>query len=136
MRTCIEMSFGQPFYESKHRLSGVKFASPDYDEAFKECALDGAFSSAWTMQAAATVVQRNNVSVYPALNGVLDKSVGILNTTFQPRGKVNGCPIYILWSSTSFPKTGKTWTPNHIVPLLIDSAPVRTYQYSILRYSL
>lgn len=42
------------------------------------------------MQAAATVVQRNIVSVYPALNGVLDKSVGILNTTFQPRGKVNG----------------------------------------------
>ena len=64
-------------------MSGVKFVSSDYGEAFKECAVDGAFSSAWTMQATATVVQRNIVSIYPALNGVLDKSVGILNTTFQ-----------------------------------------------------
>ena len=57
------MSFGQQFYESKHRLSGVKFVSTDSDEAFKECAGDGAFLSAWIMQAPATVVQRNVISL-------------------------------------------------------------------------
>ena len=95
--------------------------------------MDGAFSSAWTVQAAATVLQRNIVSVYPALNGVLDKIVGILNTTFQPRGKAKGRTVYILWSSTSFSKTGKTWTPNHFAPLLIDQVCIyQKFNYTSL----
>ena len=103
-----------------------KLVSPDYEEAFRDCALDGAFSSAWTIQAAVTVLQREIVSIYPALNGILDKCVSILNTTFQPRTKPTGRPVYIMWSSTYYPKPKKSWTPNHFVPLLIDPDKVCT----------
>lgn len=79
-----------------------------------------AFSSAWTKQAAAMVLRREIVSIYPALNGVLDWCVAILNTTFKPRTKATGRPVYIMWSSTYYPKPPKMWSPNHFVPLLID----------------
>ena len=120
VRTCVEMSNFRQFYEAKHQETGLWLVSPDYEQAFKDCALDGFFSSAWTMQAAATVLKRDIVSIYPALNGVLDRCVPILNTTFQPRTKPTGRPVYIMWSSTYYPKPKKTWTPNHFVPLLID----------------
>jgi hypothetical protein len=129
VRTCVEMSNFRQFYEAKHRETGLKLVSPDYEQAFRDCALDGAFSSAWTIQAASTVLKRDIVSIYPALNGVLDRCVAILNTTFQPRTKPTGRPIYIMWSSTYYPKPKKTWTPNHFVPLLIDPDEVCIYIY-------
>ncbi len=101
-------------------LKVAKLVSPDYVQVFRDCATDFAFSSALTMQAAATVLRREIISIYPVLNGVLDWCVAILNTTFQPRTKATGRPVYIMWSSTYYPWPGKTWTPNHFVPLLID----------------
>ncbi len=95
------------FYEAKHQETGLWLVSRDYEQAFKDCALDGFFSSAWTMQAAATVLKRDIVSIYPTLNGVLDRCVPILNTTFQPRTKSTGHPVYIMWSSTYYPKPKK-----------------------------
>lgn len=109
IRTCVEMANNREFYEAKHSESRIKLVSPDYVEAFRDCATDFTFSSAWTMQAAATVL-REIVSIYPSLNGVLDWCVAILNTTFQPRTKATGCPVYIMWSSTHYPKTRNTWT--------------------------
>ena len=114
------MANNQEFCEAKQGESCIKLVSPDYVEAFRDCATDSAFSLAWTMQAAAMVLRREIVSIYPSLNGVLDWCVAILNRTFQPRTKATGRPVYIMWSSTYYPKTGYTWTPNQFVPLLID----------------
>ena len=125
VRTCIEMVTNKDSYLKKHKNSGIKFVSPDYSEAVKDCSREGKYSSAWTIDAAATVLQRKISSVYPPVNGLLDKTVSILNTTFMPN--LDNCtqtpPIFLMWTNVSPPRPGTTWIPNHFVPLLIKRPP-------------
>ena len=73
VRTCIEMVTNRNSYVKKHKDSGIKFVSPDYLEAVKDCSRDGVYSSAWTIDAAATVMERKIRSIYPPVNGLLDR---------------------------------------------------------------
>ncbi len=118
VRTCIEMAINEDLYVKKHQKSGIKLASPDYPIAVRECAKDHKFSSVWTIDAAASVLQTKMVSVYPPVNGMLDKTVSILHTTFNPN---KHCllrpPIFVMWSSCSLPRTGVLHGPLIILHL-------------------
>ena len=56
VRVGIEMAINKTSYLKKHRDSGLKLVSPSYSEAQKDCLRDGSYSSAWTIDAAATVL--------------------------------------------------------------------------------
>ena len=100
VRTCIEMVTNKNSYLKKHRNTGIKFVSPDFSEAVKDCSRDKEYSSAWTIDAAATVLQRNIKSIYPPVNGLLDKTVSILNTTFTPNPDCSKTPpIFLMWTN-------------------------------------
>jgi hypothetical protein len=124
VRTCIEMVVNKDLYKKKHKNTGVKFVSPDYRTAVRECAIGGKFSSAWTIHAAASVLGTKILSIYPPVNGLLDKTVSILHRTFNPNKDCSPRPpIVLMWSNVSRPRTGVTWLPNHFVPLLLTKPP-------------
>ena len=55
----------------------------DYDEAIIDCAKEGAYSCIWTLCGLATVVGRDIISVYPAVNGPNDAGAVILNRVYK-----------------------------------------------------
>jgi hypothetical protein len=122
VRTLIELSVGKRIYQAEYKLSiasqliTVKIENPEFDKLVSY------------IQAAATVLQKNIMSVYPSVNDNADKFVKALNRKFTPRDKfpANQRPtVYIMWTSTSQPKDKSSWTANHIVPLLADSLRVK-----------
>lgn len=111
-------------YAKMHKHTGVALVSPDYSKAMKDCAMDWAYSSAWTISTAATVLNTKIVSIYPPVNGLLDNTISILYRTFVPaREDKSRRPIYIRWTSASRPTPSKIWSPNHFVPLLLVKEP-------------
>ena len=120
VHTCNEMVANWDVYIKMYKNSGVY--SPDYLVAMRECAEDGSFSSAWTINAASTVLNRTIVSVYPPVNGLLDNTIPILNKVFITANKdlkSKRRPIFVMWRSCQAPVPSKTWHPNHFVPLLL-----------------
>ena len=77
------------------------------------------------MQALSSVVGRELVSVYPAMNGLLDKCLGILNTVLVPTiptSRRSGERIYVMWTrmaGTIPHPPDRIWMPNHFVPLIL-----------------
>ena len=125
VRSCIEMVANKKEQIESKKQTNIHLVSPDYNEAIRACAVDGSFSSAWTISAAATVLNRKITSVYPPVNGLMDRVVPILHTTFLPLNKTPPSnQIAIMWSSSSQPSSG-TWTPDHFVPLLLNTMPAQ-----------
>ena len=124
VRTCIEMVENGNHYLKKHKQSGIDLVSPDYKVSMHECATSGKFSSAWTLSAASVMLNTRIVSVYPPVNGLMDKTISILNTTFVPQKESisRRAPLFIMCSSVTPPSLG-TWTPNPFVPLLLREKP-------------
>ena len=92
--------------------------TPNYDDAIKASEFKGKFASAWEMQAAATVIGCQIQFVYPPRNGLIDKTVDILNTLFSPvSSKSKKDPIIIMWTSMMYSFIS-LWMPNHFVPLI------------------
>ena len=93
-------------------------------KACQNCGINGGFSSIFTVQALSTVIVWEIVSVFPAMNGMFDSCVRILNTVVPPRVQSkHRCRdrVYVLWTRMcrTFPQPrGKTWLPNHFVPLI------------------
>lgn len=85
--TCIEMVQHKEYYKRLNKNSEIRLVSPDYEEACIKCATNTGYSSAYTMQAAASALGVTVHSVYPQLNGMLDRCVFALNTSFYPRPK-------------------------------------------------
>ena len=126
VRCCIEMVANKNELMEMNKRMKIGDVSPEYDEAVKDCAINGRYSSAWTIAAAAVVLGRNITSVYPPKNGLIDKSFSTLNTVFSPPNQ-NPRPsasISIMWSSCSLPAPDRIWIPNHFVPLLLNTPPV------------
>ncbi|KAK3103000.1 hypothetical protein FSP39_015680, partial [Pinctada imbricata] len=120
LRTAIEMVLYKDYYVSANKHSDIALCSPDIDVAVNDCTQNKSFSSAWTMHAAASVIRRPIKSVYPVINGPADQCVSILNRVFTPREGIKDQMkehISIMWSG---PRTSKTWTPDHFVPLLVE----------------
>ncbi|CAB4015459.1 Hypothetical predicted protein [Paramuricea clavata] len=103
--------------------------SPDLEEACRMCAVDRKYSSIFTMQALSSVIGREIVSVYPAINGLLDKCLSILNIVLLPRISTSrrcGSRIFLLWTRMAGPipqPRGRTWIPDHFVPLIEKVVP-------------
>ena len=93
-----------------------------YHEAIHDCAVDGGYSSIWTLCGLASVIKRPVVSVYPqSINGAHDRVSSVLNRTLRPRldSDERHPAIYIMWTRVG-PPTGTIWTANHFVPLLLQ----------------
>ena len=120
VRCCIEMVVYEAFYMWQERYKLLSQCAPEYKESCLNCATPNEDSCVWTVSALATVVRKNIESVYPAVNGKMDRAVKILNTVFSPRYKVDtGENLKIFWSSCK--KTGLTpgsWVPDLFVPLV------------------
>ena len=97
----------------------------DYNEAIIDCAKEGAYSCIWTLCGLATVVGRDIISVYPAVNGPNDAGALILNHVLSPRIRDYQLDTFrVFWTRTSSVQNGGLWTPNHFVPLLQVDATV------------
>jgi len=68
LRTLIEMVTNKDHYLNKYRDNNFMSCDGDYDAAILDCADNYEHSSIWTMCALATVIERNIISVYPAVN--------------------------------------------------------------------
>ena len=99
------------------------YISGSFNEAIRDCAKNCTFSTAYAIHAASSVIGRPIRSFYPPINGLFDKSIGILNRDFNPRtSKSLKNPICLLWSNTQ-PFSGiGTWTPNHFVLMIPKNA--------------
>ena len=121
VRACLEMVLNRhAYYDGPNAKKNERLleVTDSYDEACTAASRKGAFSSAWTMLAAATVLGSPIQSVFPPRNGLLDKTFRYLNETFTPvSSKSKFDPICIMWTSTSY-SYHKTWLPNHFVPLI------------------
>lgn len=129
VRTCVELVTNKQKYVG----SGMfELVSPDYDESCRDAATDGGYSSVWTMMAAASVIGQPIQSIYPPLNGILDQTVGILNTILKPTESKSFNPVLIMWTSTGI-KRDTTWTANHFVPLVCELS--KTYEHEMVLVS-
>ena len=73
--------------------------SLSYEEACKNAVKNGSFSSVCLLHAAAGVLQQPIHSVYPNINGILDKTALILNHILLPKkGLQKKKSICIMWS--------------------------------------
>ena len=124
VRTCIELVLNFEYYKNHHQFRDFIRVSPDLEEACRMCAIDLEYSSVFVMQALSSVIGREIVSVYPAMNGLLDNCLSILNTVIVPRissSTRNDGRIYLLWTKMAGPiphPRNKTWTPDHFAPLI------------------
>ena len=77
--------------------------------------------SVWGLCGLASVIERPIVSVYPStVNGPNDELAALLNRQMRPRRNYDAVrdEVYIMWTSTSRPKSGTMWRSNHFVPLV------------------
>jgi hypothetical protein len=104
VRTCIELNLNFEFYQTHFHYENFKLVY-DLEEASLECAIDGEYSSIFAMQALASVLGREIMSVYPAMNGMLDKSISILNVVLHPRISTfrnkSKDRLYLMWNRCS-----------------------------------
>lgn len=121
VRCCIEMVVYEAFYKWQKNYMLLSACAPEYPESCINCATLNEDSCVWTLSALASVVRRPIRSVYPAVNGKMDRAVEPLNAVFHPRNKVDeGEELKIFWSSSkkidSLP--AGTWIPDIFVPLI------------------
>jgi hypothetical protein len=113
VRTCIELIW----YRNTYDAVGLNLVSPDMKNVCIATATKGRYSSAYTIAATASAIGAKITSVYPPRNGMLDRSVSILNRTFLPREPSTRREYYVMWTDCGG-DTGKTWIPNHFIPLV------------------
>jgi len=91
----------------------------DFDESVLDCAKDRGESSIWTICALASVVGRDIKSIYPAVNGIDDVPVCILNVILQPRQRELDelQPMLVMWTRAK-ESVDIPLSPNHFSPLV------------------
>jgi len=121
VKTCIEMTLNESFYVNFHSNTNIPLVSTSFEQAKLDCAINGRYSSCWTIHAASNVIKRPIKSVYPVVNGNVDGYIGILNTTFKPRlTHPRPCrQIVVMWTNCQTSTSQScNWIPNHFVPLV------------------
>ena len=121
LRTAIEMALNTDKYKKRGDYNDLMACSPSYEESLLAACTDGAYMSVWNMIVLSTVVGKPIQSVYPALNGDKDKTLGYLNKLFKTNENQNRETITVLWSRLG-PCRRPSWTPNHFVPILPHSS--------------
>ena len=118
-RTCVEMVNHSRMYDDLFPYY-LKLLSLDYVDDCLAAANNGSFSSARTIAAVSSALGTEIGSVYPPINGLIDRKFPCLNTTFAPFGAdpTHLHPlINVLWTRCG-DHAGSIWTPNHFVPLI------------------
>ena len=122
VRTVIELTAFFDSYYKEYDVSELESkGGVTYDEAIHELAVDGGYASVWGLCGLASVIERPIVSVYPStVNGLNDELAALLNRQMRPRRNYDADrdAVYIMWTSTSWPKSGTMWRSNHFVPLV------------------
>lgn len=118
VHTAYEMVENINFYIDYHQTTGIQKCSPDYEDSVMDCCNPCGYSSLWTIHALATIIRRPIDSIYPAVNGLSDNCIGLMNRTFHPRQKTDNKAIRVMWTSTYKPEQHRIWTPNHFVPII------------------
>lgn len=128
-KSCIKMIQNSEQFLDHPERSSFCYLAPDYDEACKSCAYVGktVYSCVWTIIALVNVIQVPIQMIYPAVNGCKDLAYIKLNTILVPETIFDDVPIKIMWTAMGLPQKGKTWTPDHFVPIVPD------YSESMLR---
>lgn len=111
LRTALELVEHKNFYVDQGKASHLDLCSEDIEKTIEDCPVIGNFSSPWSMHAASSVVCKPITSIYPVVNGPMDKCIVLLNRTFQPRVKSVKHPLKIMWSGPM--SRNGTWVPNH-----------------------
>jgi hypothetical protein len=122
VRTVIELTAFFDSYYKEYDVSELESkCGVTYDEGIHELAVDCGYASVWGLCGLASVIERPIVSVYPStVNGPNDILATLLNRRMKPRRNYddNLDEMYIMWTSTSPPKSGTMWRSNHFVPLV------------------
>jgi len=119
VRTVIELALYRTWYENQHQ----QFENiADYIDSFLDSAVNGGYSSIWTLWALATVIQRVIVSVCPILseqNDLATLAAQCLNTTLNPRFVGQEFPqLSVLWTRCHNVDNVSDWGWRHVVPLV------------------
>ncbi|CAM1320383.1 Uncharacterised protein g7464 [Pycnogonum litorale] len=133
VRTCIELIKNEKWYSEEYGAAEIlKLVSPDMKNACLDTAIKGQYSSAFTIAAAASAIGVSITSIYPPRNGMLDRTLFILNRTFSPREPATSHrgECFIMWTNCGG-DTGKTWIPDHFVPLVAKKKHKPTVNYPI-----
>ena len=127
LRYFTAVKFGTNHHKYKDECVRREFCwvAEDFSDACKAATTRGSFSSAWTLMALADVISSNIISVYPKMNGPLDRVARILDVTFYSETNEKNPPLHIMWTSCSSKQRG-TWLPNHFVPLIDYDGSVGT----------
>ena len=115
--TAIELGVNQESLKKEFISKKFHYVTEDFEEACKNVCTVGGFSCAWTLMALCNVIKREIVCLYPRINGPFDEVAKILDTTFTPSEVKSKSKVYIMWTSSFTPVLGRTWLPNHFVPL-------------------
>lgn len=125
-RSALELLTHYDHYKNLPTASDIEQVCPQLDDACLDCVSPCGFSSAYTIQAVANVLNKPINVLYPPMNGVQACVYRILNTTYQPTHTVctltTSEPLNVMWSRVGGPPS-RTWTPNHFVPLLQCTKP-------------
>ncbi len=126
--SCVELYMHRKEYKQEHKAKGFDLVSPSFETALRDTASKSGFSSAWTVQAASTVIKKKIRSIFPPVNGQVDATAQILNTTVSPIN-LPDCTseVKIMWTRLG-PSSGNVWTPNHFVPLVPITPPLSTHR--------
>lgn len=120
VRCVVEMLENEKYYNEIPMSDTYRLLSPNYDQAIYDCAINGRYSSVWTVMALASVLRRKVRLVYPPINGTADLAHTALHDVFDPFGhKIEQDEVVIMWTvfGNKHLHSG-IWTPDHFVPLL------------------
>ncbi|ELT91846.1 hypothetical protein CAPTEDRAFT_197412 [Capitella teleta] len=109
------------YYVALDSLKDAKYVCPTFDEALNACISPNGFSSAYTIQALATVIGIPIRAIYPRMPGTWKYVVDELNQVYLPRGhQEREKEVVIMWTRMGAPAPGNIWTANHFVPIVPD----------------
>ena len=74
LRCALELILHKEYYTNYNSNNCFHMVSPSYEEACKNAVKNGSFSYVWLLHAADGVLQQPIHSVYPNINGILDKN--------------------------------------------------------------
>ena len=116
--SAIELGINADTYQKQFLEKNFVYVSDDYGEATKRITKCDGWCGAWVFMALSSVIKRDICSVYPRMNGMIDKCAQILDTIFSPKERLIRQHIYIMWSRVDEQEKDQDWRPNHFIPFM------------------
>ena len=108
-------------FEDYHRQQemSMQWGGVTYREACVATTKVHTNSSAWAIQALASVIGITIEATYPRVNGNNDAVAKALDRTYEPRVyHSRRQKIHVMWSSLNEPTQNRLWSPNHFAPVV------------------